>query len=1487
MERTDGQLDAGGALQSAIEHHVAGRLDEAEAAYRLALGADPNLAVAHTNLGFLLQSRGDLDGAEAHGRSAVELAPGEANAHYNLGVVCHIRGRLEEAEACYGQTLRCNPDHIGALHNMGFLLHSRGQREAAEALYRHALRVQPSFVDAHFNLATLLDQAGNEEGARAEYETVTELEPAHVGALNNLGGIAQLHFDFPRAVEFYGRALAADPENGCAATQMAHCRQYLCAWEGFSELLERVKRIVAAGKGGQIFPFSFIALPVDAAEHLDCARQYAGKQLPAVIPAHVSAGVPRQDSRLRLAYLSADFHQHATAYLIAEMIELHDRSRFELFGYSIGPKDNGPMRQRLMRGFEHFADISDLDDQEAAELIRHDGIDILVDLKGYTRGHRVGILGHRPAPLQVQFVGYPGTMGTPCVDYLIADEFIVPEAHFQWYDEKIVWLPGCYQPNDRKREVGDMPTRAEAGLPADGVVFCAFHQSYKILPDVFDCWMRLLQRVPGSVLWLLESNVWAPDNLRREAAARGVNPGRLLFSPNLPLKEHLGRLQLADVYLDAWVTNAHTTASDALWVGLPVVTLAGETFASRVAGSLLRAAEVPELVATRVADYEEFAVALALAPERRAALRSRLREQRDRVALFDAPRFTHGLEAAFESMWQRHERGLAPDHLSFSCRTQVGTAESDAVNEPGEVFARANEILGMALAHHREGRLDQAEACYRQALDLDPGRAAIHTNLGFLVQCRGEMAQAESLYRHALELDPGCVNACYNLGVLCHNSGRTAEAEHCFRQVVQLAPESVGALHNLGFIMFARGDFREAEAWLRRAVEIDPDYAEAHGKLASTLQILGDPLGAETHYSQALALNPTLQGALNSLVNMLMGGGGMDAAEHHVRRALQQDSGNAEAHYHLATVLNRRGLQGEAEGEYLAALDLCPEFTLALNDLGNLYYGRRDLFAAENYLRRVLQTAPENLAARNNLGSILYERGDLAGAEIEYRRAIELDGSNGVFWSNLANVQYMGRNYPAALESYRHALELAPDSSHSYFVYTHLLQHLCAWEELPSRIVRIKAMLASDGYADFPAFMMLPLPTTREERRRGAHKYAVQLGCGRTLAWPEWRHLSGEKLRVGFLSADLREHPISHLIAELVELLDRRQFEVFAYSIGADDGSDMRQRMVSAFDCFRDVGHLTHEAIADTIRADGVDVLLDLMGYTTSCRPWVLAYRPAPVQAQFLGFLGTMGTPIVDYLLADEMVVPESHFPGYEEKVVWLPGCFQPNDRQRPVGVMPGRDQVGLPAEGVVYCAFHQSIKITPDVFDSWMRLLLRVSGSVLWLLETNPWMSDNLRREARARGVDAARIIFSPARPRADYLAQMQLADMYLDTWTCNGGTTVSDALWAGLPVVTRLGETLPARMAASLVRAAGLPELVTESARDYEELAYELATDAQRRLALKRKLHAERGTMSLFDTPRYARGLERALRAMWERHRRGEAPGHIALEKLDSPVA
>jgi protein O-GlcNAc transferase len=630
--------------------HQKGELEHAAAAYRRVLSLDPAIAVIHNNLGTVLKDQGLLQEAATVFEKAIELDPGYAEAHYNHATVLQQQGRLEQALAAYGRAVELRSDYTDAINNAGIVLQELGRAGEAVDLYRQLLERVPDRADAHNNLGTALLAQGRPAEAQAAFERALARRSDFPEAFYNLGNAWRELGDLTQAIAAYRNALRLRPDDADAFSQLVYHRAQACDWENYQA--DQEKLVDMARQGIRVPPFYLFATPASASDQLICAQRWIAPIRPpaeTVFEHHPSAG----KARIRLGYLSGDFHQHATAQLIAELFESHDRDRFEVFGYSYGPDDHSPMRARLDSAFDRFADIRALSHRKAAELIHADGIDILVDLKGYTHLARPAIAACRPAPVQVSYLGYPATMGADFIDYIMVDPFVVPGSQQPLFSERLVHLPGSYQVNDRKREVAKAQTsRQDCGLPAQGLVLCSFNNSYKISPAFFDIWMRLLRSVPDSVLWLLEANELVKGNLRSEAEKRGVDSGRLIFAPVVPSAAHLERHRHADLFLDTLPCNAHTTASDALWAGLPVLTCSGDTFAGRVAGSLLMAIGLPELVTESLQEYEQTALTLAHDRQRLLALRQKLAKNRDTSSLFDLPKYTANIEAAYTRMWQ-------------------------------------------------------------------------------------------------------------------------------------------------------------------------------------------------------------------------------------------------------------------------------------------------------------------------------------------------------------------------------------------------------------------------------------------------------------------------------------------------------------------------------------------------------------------------------------------------------------------------------------------------------------------------------------------------------------------------------------------------------------------------------------------------------------------------------------------------------------------
>jgi predicted O-linked N-acetylglucosamine transferase (SPINDLY family) len=1275
-------------LRNAMRAHQAGNFNEATRLYGEVLRADPLNFQALYAMGAIYYEATRFEDAQRLIGDALRINPRVPEAFFTRGCALQRLNRAHEALVCFDQALALKPNFSDAQATRATCLMALNRNAQALESLDLALTLDPADVTALNNRGCALQNLGRPLEAIASFDKAVALAPGSVEALVNRGSVRGVLRRYTDAAADFKSVLGIDPNYPYALGNLALYRMNACDWRHF----EADKAAVAAGlQAGKrvIYPFINVALSHSMADQLQCARLWVAHQAPPS-PTPLWRGEIYRHQKIRVAYVSADFHAHATAALMAGVFEQHDRNRFELIALSFGPDDSSEARTRLKNAFDRFIDVREKSDAEIALLIRQMEIDIAVDLKGYTKDHRSGIFAHRPAPIQPSYLGYPGTMGAPYFDYIIADPVVIPDEHRPFYAEQIAYLPDTYQCNDSRRGISAHHfTRKEVGLPDAGFVFCCFNNNYKIAPEIFAIWMCLLREIPASVLWLLEDNSEAMYNLKREAEVRGIAAGRLIFAPRLSGSEHLARHRVADLFLDTQPYGAHTTASDALWTGLPVLTLRGPTFASRVAASLLQAVGLPEMIADSLQAYEAMALSLARDPDALAAIRSKLVENRDLSALFDTGRFTRNLESAYISMWQLFQRGQPPRTFSVQTGVQIPAAAASAY------------IQGCSLA-------------------------------------------AEN---------------------------RFAEAMTAFERAIAIAPNFVEALTNRGALLLTTKNHQAALASFDAALAINPGMVEAWNNRGNALSELGRYDEAIASYDKVLALKPGIFETLLNRSNALLASRRADEALSGYEDALKANPNNAVAQKGRANALFELKRFDEAVGAFENILAHDPDFD--------------------------------------------YARGDLAFSKRQL-----CDWRN---WNEDA------QNISAAVRAGKHAV--------NPFEFLALASN-------PQDLQQCAGLWVADKY---PVTSQLSRPT---------------VSVGR------------EKIRIAYLSADFRNHPVAQTMAGVLEHHDREHFEIVGIGWGAEDGNDMRLRLKQKFSRFIDVDHESDAQVVRRLREMEIDIAVDLMGFTAECRTGIFAARAAPIQVNYLGFPGTMNAPYMDYLVADRIVIPEEAKRHYSETIIYLPDCYLPIDVTRRIGRVPSRRYAGLPETSFVFASFNNSYKFSPPLFDVWMRLLQRVPESVLWISAVSSVAARNLGREAQTRGVDVSRLIFAPfVSAPEDHLARLSLADLFLDTLPYNAHATAADALLAGLPVLTCKGSNFAGRVAASLLEAAGLPELIAESLDAYEATALRLADDCAMLAGLKARLSANHSTQPLFDTAQFTRHLETAYLHMWERYRRGLA--------------
>jgi predicted O-linked N-acetylglucosamine transferase (SPINDLY family) len=671
------------ALSAVRASLAAGKHHEAEQGANAILRSDDRQWEAWLLLGLAVASR-DARAAEQPLRRALELAPDKAEPAFRLADLLRRSGDADAAIPLYERALALEPGHAFVLNGLGLALQAIGRPDDALRRFEEATARAPQFMEAHANLGELWSARGDDvragcafaaaigcndriaqlwsrkgvseyragalDDAHASFLRARDLAPGDVKVLLDLARVRTARKQYAEAHALVSEALQLDPADADAENVLLYLQQHLCEWHGLDRLFQRQRSRLETRHTALVTPHNMLALPYSLPELKEGARRWSLERIRADVPPRPHAA-RSSGARLRIAYCGPDFRAHPLANLLTEVIELHDRSRFEVIGYSVGPDDRSAERERFARAFDRFDDVAAESSQSIAQRIRDDGIAILLDTSGYVLQARNDVFAARPAPIQVNCIGFAGTLGAPWYDYILADRCVLPESARDYFAEAPLYLPHCYMPGDRQRRIAAAPDRAMCGLPPDAFVYCCFNASYKISAPMFALWMRVLAKVPHAVLWLLAPPTGAAENLRGAAERAGVDPRRLHFAPHVSPAEHLARHAVADLFLDTLPYNAHTTANDALFAGLPLLTCPGDTFASRVAASHLWAIDMPELVAPNIYGYESLAIELARDPARLREMRARLARNRDTHALFDTNAYTRALEALLLEAW--------------------------------------------------------------------------------------------------------------------------------------------------------------------------------------------------------------------------------------------------------------------------------------------------------------------------------------------------------------------------------------------------------------------------------------------------------------------------------------------------------------------------------------------------------------------------------------------------------------------------------------------------------------------------------------------------------------------------------------------------------------------------------------------------------------------------------------------------------------------
>ena len=1395
--------------------------------------------------------------AETTLMQAAALFPPHADILCNLGRIRMVQERFAEALDLFRKALKIAPDHAVSIANTAVIDQSCGRERRAVEAYRHALRIDPHKPIWWSNMGAAFMKLSEYVSAADCFHNALKCAPDHLPALSGLSMAQRAQGAMEQSAATSRRILLSHPQNPEATANLAYVYQQTADWVRFEAILPKLSRQTASALRHDAVPAEapFFNLgrtgdpDLNLAVSMAWSRSIAGRvRRTAKIFAHATRR-RSPDGRITLGYLSSDFRNHVIAYQAAALFELHNRKHFRVCGFSTGPVDGSAYRRRISASFDTFCDLREADAAGAAQTIYEQKVDILIDLTGHTEYGRQDICALRPAPLQISYLGFLSSSGADYIDYLIGDPIVTPPEHARFYTEKLIRLPHCYQIISPAPPFPRPVTRAESGLPEHAFVFCCFNQAYKIDARLFDCWMQILRKVPRGVLWLYRSNESAERNLRRAAAESGIARERIIFADKRPFAEHMQRARLADLALDPTRYNGGATTANMLCAGVPVVTINGNHFVSRMSASHLIAAGLGELVASDPDRYIQLAVDLAVSPERLSRLRRLLSSNLKTSPLCDTPRWVKHLEQAYEEAWERHCRGQAPDHIDVRCIEQDHSLSGPMrVNHVNSFKGAAEELPHPVVTSRNAFGTVLQES--RQLLDAKAQ--------GERLLLSKDYEQAFAQFQRALEHAPEDGDTCFCLGLAAQGMGDKKRALTYFRKAGQLLPEWPAAHFNLGVILLQDNQYLAAIDVLEKVISLQPGWSQAWSNLGNALDGAGLPERALECWHHATALDPANAHAHHNRGIHWQKKGEFDRASEAYRKALYCSSEMTSAHFNLGLCLQENGRLQDALIEYRRAADHDP------NQPG-IWFKQAEVDMSLGHT-------------------------DEAIANLQ--QSIRLNGENHAAHHNLANALLRKGRIEEALDHCQRALYIKANFEEAKVLLFEIAMQACDWTLMSNLEVELDRLCETQlkkkiKVAESP-FLSLQRHCDPVMNRRVAENWSHEVvrKVGLLKNRPTFRHTgrsSNDIIRVGYLSGDFKDHAVAYQIGGLLAAHDRSRFKIFGYACNPDNGTFYRKKLLELCDCFTSIEGMNDAEAAQLIFNDRIDILVDLSGHTHGNRMGVLALRPAPVQAAYLGFLGTTGADFIDYFITDAVVTPPDQSRFYTEQMVYLPACYQANDDTLPISDKTiTRTEAGLPEDQVVLCSFNQPYKISRPTFNIWMQILKNVSKSVLWLLDHNQMSRQNLCRHAADCGIDPNRLIFSGTLRIDLHLRRLQLADLILDTFTYNGGATTANALWAGVPLITLMGKHFVSRMSASALSAAGLLELITYTPEEYCSKATELALDKKKRDEIRSRLtHAKRHS-PLFNTCLFAHHIESAYETMHCRFRRGLRPASFAVSPI-----
>lgn len=1392
-------------FQLALEHHQSGRLDQAQAAYQEILKAEPEHADVLHYLGVIAYQRGkyqesveliqraidhkpdqhtfylhigpayralrQYDAALRVYGKAIELAPEDADAHNNLGNLYRQMGDFPKAVASFQRASRLRADDPVIAYNLGGALTDAGRLDEAVACFQQAVRRRPDYADAWNDLGKVYRLQGRLGEAAASYQRAIDLNPRHSLAHNNLAGIFKVHGATAKALEHYRKALEIHPLYADAYSNMLFALQYT----------------------------DLMATQELFAEHIEFGRRFEVPLLPGRA-AHPPGREPGK--RLNIGYVSADFNHHAVAYFIEPVLSHHDKTQVAVTCYYNGTRHDA-FTERIVAAADQWVACKALSDEQLAQRIRADGIDILVDLSGHTAGNRLLVFARKPAPLQITWLGYFGTTGLCAMDYRFTDPYMDPPGFSDSiHTEELLRLPhfSPFQSADNSPAVTPLPA-----LRTGTFTLASLNNLAKLNGRVVRLWAEILRALPHATLMLCNIGDGETKRVVLEMFAReGVGEDRLQIQPWLPILDYLALHQHIDLALDTFPYNGGTITNHSLWMGVPVVTLAGDRPVGRIGASLMMHAGLPQFIVQAEADYLNCVLHMANdLPELnrvRLGLRARLASNLQTTTIG----LTRAVEQSYRSIWQKW------------------CAQGTAVD------------LQTGLDHHKAGRLAQAESIYQNVLQHQPDQPdALHL-LGVLRHQQGRLDVAVALISRAIALAPTAVMHC-KLAAVHQQRGNLELAVSSYQAALRLDPKNANGHLQLAELLKQMGRWEAAGGHARQALALQPDSAQALGVLGNVLRAQGDPSAAIACYDQALELQPDCTPAHLNRGNALVALGRYEEALASYHSALKYASNSAQAYNGIGVVMHALGDYARATQYFTKALALNPDFAEAHNNLGNAWTELGQLNLAQKHCQKAIEIAPDFAGAYLNLGDVLQAAGRLDEAVPNYQRAISLKPDFVEAYSNLGSAQQLQGRLAEAQTSYRVALDIAPKSAriHSNLLFALSADADCTPAQYLAEARRFDAMVSTD-----------------------ARPFS---------AWPAAAHEHGQPLRVGFVSGDFKNHPVGFFLENLLTHIDPERVVLFAYPSNSKE-DELTQRIKPHFAAWKQLTGMSDATAASMIHGDGMHVLIDLAGHTAQNRLAVFAWRPAPLQIGWLGYWASTGMSSIDYVLADPLTVMPVQEGDFSEKIWRLPHtrmCFSPPDAAPEVTALPA-----LHNGFVTFSSFQNLFKLNDSVLSLWAKVMHALPTARLRLQNkqmNSPSERFDLQRRLQEHGIDLDRVsIYGPS-GRVAYFAAHSEVDIILDTFPYSGGTTTCEALWMGVPTLTLVGSTMLSRQGMSLLGCAGLDDWIADDGDAYVRLALEHATDVTGLAQLRSGLRERVRESPLFDGQLFARHFENALCEMW----------------------